>query len=245
MSSSKSSKSWSFPLLHRCLAIFVTKVPLTRNSGFTLIEVMIVLSIVAIAAGLFLSRIDNTNNQFKSAVREIGTLSRNIRYHAKLNNVTYRLVINMHSGEDSEITHEYWVEKGSGPVLLSEGSSHSVYDERKARESQEASGEEDEEESKDEKPSPPSEFAIAPLLTPKKKTLPGGLIFQDVEVASVEDKVTSGTVYIHYFPQGFVDESVIHIKYNKEIQWTIAIHPLTGKTESSSKYIRLKEILDR
>ena len=206
----------------------------SKDFGFTLIEVMIVLSILAAATAFFLTRIDNTNNQLKESVRQLGVLSRDIRYRARLRNATYRLVIDMHSGESSEEPHEYWVEQGSGPILFTGESSHSPYDREAKSENQ-----------SDKDEGPPPDFAIDKSLTPKKRTLPSGLVFEDVEIASVKDKIAEGTVYIHYLPQGLVDESVIHIKYNDDIRWTIAIHPLTGKAEFSNKYIELKEILDR
>ncbi len=204
-----------------------------REGGMTLIEIMIVLTLVAAASTLLLSRINNRNNQLKDTIRQIGILSRDIRYRAKLKNVTYRLVIDMHTGESSQVPHQYWVEKSSGPTLLSEGSRHTSYEDKGDKEQE------------GDKEAPRSNFEVDRSLTPKKKPLVGGLVFEDVEIASLSEKLTDGVAYIHYFPQGLVDESAIHIKYSEKLRWTLAIHPLTGKAEAVSKYISLKEILDR
>ena len=218
--------------MQRISPLKTSKIKPTQVAGFTLIEIMIVLSIVAGATALLLTRIDNTNNRLKAAVRKIGTLSRDIRYRAKLHNVTYRLVIDMHSGSESEKPHEYWVERGAKYLLSSYN--HSPYEEDK-----------DLDEELDEKQAPPPDFEMDTSLTPKKKTLPRGLIFAGVEVASLTEKITSGTIYIHYLPEGLVDESAIHIKYSEDIQWTLSIHPLTGKVDILNQPMSLKEILER
>ena len=210
---------------------------ISAPSGFTLIEIMIVLSIVATITGLLLGRIDNTNNRLKESVRQIGVLSRDIRHRARLRNVTYRLVIDMHSGLDSEQPHQYWAEQGSGPILISEENRHSPYEESDEKKSAPNS--------QGKAPPKKTDFEMDRSLTPKKKTLPSSLTFEDVELVSLAEKVTNGIVYIHYLPEGFVDESAIHIRYDEDVQWTIAIHPLTGKAHSKTEYISLKEILER
>ena len=45
------------------------------------------------------------------------------------------------------------------------------------------------------------------------------------------DPITTGKAFIHYMPQGLVEESAIHLKSDSGGKWTIAIHPLTGKAE--------------
>ena len=206
---------------------------ISRSAGFSLIEVMIVLFIIASASGFLLNRINKSGYQFKESIRKIGVLSRDIRYRAKLQNVTYRLAINMYSGEESEEPHEYWVERGSGPSLFTDMDNYSPYEE----------GEEEEGDRGKEEKKP--EFQIDTSLTPEKKELLGGLIFEDVEVVSLSEKVSSGIVYIYYLPEGLVDESAIHIKRGEETQWTLTIHPLTGRVESLKEYIRLDDILER
>ena len=211
-----------------------------RESGFTLIEIMIVLAIVVSVTGLLLGRFGNSNNQIKESIRKIGVLSRDIHHRAKLQNVTYRLVIDMHSGEDDEeIPPQYWVERGSSPSLFTNEANHSSYDKR------EGEAETKEDEVDGEEPPPPADFAIETSLTPRKMELLGGLLFEDVEVISLKEKITSGIVYIYYLPEGLVDESAIHLGMGEERHWTLSIHPLTGRVEIATKYISLKEILER
>lgn len=78
--------------------------------------------------------------------------------------------------------------------------------------------------------------------TKKIPELPGGIRFEKVELTRLKNPVTVGRAFIHYLPQGLVDEAAIHIKGGETQAWTIAIHPLTGKAEVISKTVDLKEI---
>ncbi|NJM10261.1 MAG: type II secretion system protein, partial [Bdellovibrionaceae bacterium] len=79
-------------------------------------------------------------------------------------------------------------------------------------------------------------------MTKKLPELPAGIRFEKVELSRLKSPVTEGRAFIHYLPQGLVDEAAIHIKGSGAQAWTIAIHPLTGKAELISKPVALKEL---
>ena len=91
-----------------------------KSRGFTLLEIMIVLAIVAGIVVLAMPYIGNRNSQIKRSLRELTVMSREIHNRSKLQGVVYRLVIDMGnpllSGE-SEPEQSFWVEKSNGKVV--------------------------------------------------------------------------------------------------------------------------------
>lgn len=79
-------------------------------------------------------------------------------------------------------------------------------------------------------------------MTKEPRPIPSGLRFDRVELARLEHPITNGKAYIHYMPEGLVDEANIHIKGEKTQAWTITIHPLTGKAELVEKSLSLKDM---
>src|SRR3712207_3526225 len=96
---------------------------LKGSKGFTLIEVMIVIAIIAGTITLAMPYINNRNAQTKAFVREMTVLSRELHTRAKLNGAAYRLVIELpEPGRSPEDTPpgKYWVEKSNSKVVLTE-----------------------------------------------------------------------------------------------------------------------------
>lgn len=206
----------------------------SRDSGFTLIELMVVLAIIAGVVVLAMPFITNRNSQTKAFLREMTVLSRELHTRAKLNGAAYRLVIDL--GETLDKDREqgeqtYWVERAAGKVVLTED------EESKALERSR--------ETEDEKKKDPRGFEPDTQFFKRPKKIPPGLRFDRIELTRLDKAVTEGKAFIHYLPQGLVDEAAIHIKGAKDQAWTIAVHPLTGKAELITKTVNLKEIRDQ
>ena len=203
--------------------------PLSSQSwGFTLIEILIVLSIIAALAAVVIPRLGGQRNQeIRSTVRKLSTLTRNLHSRAKLFNVSYRLVIDMQDGPDSKEAHSYWVERTSQPVLI-----RSEENEKKKKKA-------------DDEAEDPDGFGLDPQLTRKPIPLPNGMIFSKVEITSKEGEITEGKAYLNFLAQGLADEAAIHIRHGGDLNWTIAIHPLTGHGEVIAKDVSLKDIQDQ
>lgn len=208
---------------------FTRKVNSRASSGFTLLEVLIVTGLLAVLVAVLAPRLGGSkNNEIKAVVRQLAVLSRNIRNHAKIYNATYRLVIEMRQEGDQRIDR-YWVESAPGTVL----------------------GEQEEEEfekaKNEDKNNPrPKTFQVDPRVFDKTVKLPvqlpRGMRFTKVELASAKKPFTEGRVYIYYLPQGFVEESVIQLEYEKNLKWTVAIRPLTGKADVASEHVDLADL---
>lgn len=194
-----------------------------NRRGFTLIEVMIVLALVGALIAYGAPRLFKKQNNVKTVARHFLVLSREIRNKARLSNSTYRLVIDM-----DEKTPKYWVERANGPQTVDIDAMEKEREEGKNKDKKEDA--------------PPPLFQIDKSLTKKEQTLPDGLRFGQVETVNTKSPLTSGTAYIHFFPEGFVEASAIQITDGNKLTWTLVFNPLTGQADIIEKAQSLKDI---
>lgn len=194
--------------------------------GFTLLELMVVIAIIAASVTIVLPRIGNRNNQLRATLRNLTVVSRELHSKAKLFQVTYRLVIDMKEDPSGKTVQQYWVEKGNGPTPIKISADRIEKD-------------------KDGKEVRVSDFKIDTSTTKEPKSLPTGLSFEFVELSRAPEPIKTGRAYIHYLPQGLVEEAAIHLKTDRGQKYTISIHPLTGRAELISNETSLKEIRDQ
>lgn len=203
--------------------------PSVVSKGFTLLELIIVVSLIAVLATIVIPRFDNRNNEIKSVVRKFVVLARDLKARAKLYNATYRIAIHMTEDEQGEPLHEYWVERAAGRVLNS-------YDPKDPPTLP------DEDDDDEESPQSSSPFQPDKKVMKKKLKLPDGLIFESIELGLLDDPVTEGLVYIHYLPVGFSDEAAIHLKHGEDLKWTLIIEPLTGQLDILTEFRSLEDL---
>jgi general secretion pathway protein H len=192
---------------------------MSRQKGFTLLEIVIVIAIVASLMVLGLPRIRKNNTNIKSVVREMAGLCREIRNYARMKNSTYRLVLKVGSNEDA-----YGVEAATGTALAFSEEKQKKFDEL----------------SEDEKPKSAFQAVDKPLKNPK--VLPSGLSFRQVETKVRKTPVTKGTAYVHFSAEGLVEQSVIQITDGKNLTWSLVINPLTGHAQIIERAVELKDI---
>ena len=185
-----------------------------NTKAFTLIEILIVLSIIAAVLALSIPRIQKRENNIRSVARQMSVMAKEIRNHARLTNSTMRLALDLGEKEP-----KYWVEKSAGVEL------------RLAKE----------DEKLDEEKKPKSSFQLFKTLTKKEKDLPPCLFFKSVEVLNYEP-VTEGVGYIYFSPEGFVDFSAIQITDKKKLIWTLVFNPLTGQVDTLTEGKELKDL---
>jgi general secretion pathway protein H len=197
-----------------------------HSKGFSLIEILIVLAIVGVTVALLSSKIGKDNRKIRRDVRVFASQIRDLRNKARMRNSTYRLVINM--PEDIKEKQSYWVES-TGKNFLVE------YNEDVLKKKREALREGEKDSSGFEVDSSVSKDGPQPL--------PDGLLFKSVEIAAQKKEYTSGRIFIHFFPEGRVEEAVIHITdAKKTLNWSLAIHPLTGRVDLIDKEKKLSEL---
>ncbi len=196
-------------------------------------EIMIVTALIAMVMGLAIQRIDNRNNQAKSAVRQLAGLSRDLHNKSRLNGVTYRLVIDMKEGSDSREPHSFWVEQASAAILLRPEQMSLSLAERERQERDRLGSEER---------SPTAGFSPDTSILKQPQVLPPPLIFEGVEVVGMEGLVNSGQAFIYFFPQGLSQEAAIHLRTGPTGRWTMATNPLTGRMDILNQHSPLSEL---
>jgi len=198
------------------------KISNSSESGFTLIEILIVIGIIAFISALALPRLENTNSKMRREVRNLTVLMKRLHHLARLNRQTYRLVIDFPENDQ----HKYWVESTSKKVLFENPNDQkflNLNDEEK------------------QKVFADKGFQIDSSLTKEPRNLPSGIYFESLELAGREEVINSGRAYIHFLPQGMAEESALMIGNKDEINWTILLNPLTGQGEIIDGKASLKE----
>jgi general secretion pathway protein H len=204
----------------------------SHQAGFTMLEIMVVLVIV----GLFITvggrRLVNPGTEMKAQVRRFSTIVKKLRNRARLDNKTYRLVFDLPIDQDKQ--QSYWVEGTSkSALLLSEEQREDLEDDI------------EEVETKDGKKVTPDPQGFVPDSSVVKQapaTLPRGLYFESIEIdGDPIEKVSEGRVYIYFFPQGYVQNSAIHLSNRDSLNWTLVIQGLTGRVGMHSRYRSLEE----
>lgn len=192
----------------------------TCNKGFTLIEILIVLALVAALAIYTVPKL-SSGDQIRAAVRRLTVITKQAQTAARLSGSIHRLVINMPQEKDAE--HTYWVERATQKDLTLAFSN-------------EGDDDKDEDEATTE-----TGFEMDEKTTKKAEELPGNFFFEDIEF-SEKTKVTEGKAYIYFFPQGLVTRAAIHLTNKKAIKWTIILNPLTGVGTVLTEYKSIKDL---
>lgn len=191
----------------------------TSERGFTLFEILIVVSILAGAIAFLVPRTMRTDSGIKKVSRHILVLSRDVRNQARLKNSTYRIVFKMDGDK-----HSYWVEAAAGNQP---GKSQEQLEEESRL-------------AEDVRPTNP--FKKIDKFTKTQFELPKDLYFGQIETLSERAPITTGEVYLNYSPQGLTESAAIQLTDRKDTNWTLVVNPLTGHVTIVNKKVSLKDI---
>jgi general secretion pathway protein H len=191
---------------------------LNSKRGFTLLEVMIVLGILSGLLLLGLPRIQGQKNKIKTVVRQLGSLSREVRNLARMKRMTYRVAFRM------DEKPAYWIESAPGNITIAS----------------EATLEKMEKLDEKERPANPFQKSDRPFKGTRE--LPSGIKFKSIETPSHREPLTTGIAYVYYTPEGLVEKAVIQINNEKDVTWSLILNPLTGQADIVDKAISLKDL---
>lgn len=230
----------------------------TSQRGFTLIEIMISVFIFAMMVSIAVPTINNlTDAKMKSAAQK---LSGNLKYlydRAILERIYIRLIIDLD-------TDTYWTESTKDPFFLQqkpqsvEEGAVVIEDEEDEEEDELARNFEESaffdteigsEEMKwggwaafaEKYKKRKAVFGTYRTELAKKTQLPSQIQFYQIDTPAVEEPVKAGQIYIHFFPNGFVEKSSIWLAKKSELEdedlgpedydiYSILVKPLTGRS---------------
>lgn len=229
-----------------------------RSSGFTLVEVMIVLVVIAAIAFLGMNAIRGT---FKAKSRELSwRLTSTVKYlfnSAITDNKTVRIVFDIDNGQ-------YWAESTSDKFLME---NRAKADEKRLEKRLGGEVKGEKEKGKEEEAEPVAEKkdtgsaengeeapTEAPQVEPieatfgaledvvfEAKPIPAGVFIKDVWTSHDNGPVESGRAYIYFFASGYAEPSIINFRDEAdEKHISIKIDPFTGGVGLSQEYRKLE-----
>ena len=218
------------------------------QKGFTIFELLVTITILALAMGVVVSQMGKTLDwELKSASRKLSSTIGYLYNYSVSENKTLRLVINFEE-------QSYWVESTPDPFALipeSEASEELREEKESSKEKpKEKTGDEEKVEEGEEEAAEAVEtiqeqkavFGMTETFLVKKSGLPSGVFFKDVFAEHQIDKLSAGTTYIYFFPRGYVERAVITLR-NKEDEkhYSLIINSLSGRVRVEPEYVDYQE----
>jgi len=164
-----------------------------RSSGFTLLELSLVLFIIGLLVTVLVPRLGGLDRaRLETSAQRLAALVRYLNGEAAFRGHVYRIRYDLDQ-------HRYGVQ-----ILTPSGETKTfVADE-------------------------------APLSLPVQ--LPKNIFFADIRVPRV-GLVNTGQVFTHFYPQGYTDPTVIHLRDQRSRMMTVLVPPITGEATVYEGYV--------
>lgn len=165
----------------------------SRSSGFTLLELSLVLFIIGLLVTVLVPRLGGLEHaRLDASAKRLAALVRYLHGEAAFRGQTYRIQYDLDQ-------HRYGVQV----LTPSQATKTFVADE-----------------------SPLSQTV----------QLPTNVTFADIRVPSV-GRVRAGQVFTHFYPQGYTDPTVVHLRDQQSRTMTVIIPPITGEAAVYEGYV--------
>lgn len=203
--------------------------PRSKNSdGFSLVELLIVVALIGLIGILVVPGIGNVFKvSMNSATREIAGKVKETYNATMMSKKVHRIVFDLKE-------QVFWVETGPANLLMETEESR-----EKAKRAEKLGSIKAEEELQKKE----SLFSQAKLITRKKISLPRGVEIEDIATEQSPEPIKEGRALVHIFPNGIIEQTIIHLKDNSNHKSTLVIQPLVGKTKVYERYITKEEAL--
>lgn len=191
----------------------------------TLLEIMVTLAVIGLVLGITISQVgDSFDSRARQVTRELSSTIRYLYNKAASENLTMRIVFDLDPDKQS-----YWVEATTERFQVET-------EEDRERSLKKA----DSEVTLVQKAEAKFGSVDSHLLKPVK--LPGGVFFKDIFTEHDAGPVTTGMAYIHIFPSGYVERSIINIRNEDDSEKrAVEVNPMTGTTRTFDDYRELKK----
>jgi general secretion pathway protein H len=216
------------------------------HSGFTLIEILVVLAIVGILAGLSIRGLRSlARSDLRANVSHLGGAIRYLFDRASTTGKYHRLVIDVDQGK-------YWAEVSDDQFYLprepeTEASQKKLaeleakLDEKEAQRKELAEAAGDIDMSKvlpmDFRPKR-ARFGAFKETALKPVTMKNTLVM-DVFTPRMADPITKGRAYIYFFPLGQTEPAIVHLSDpSEETIYSLVVHPVTGRVRIVNSYVQ-------
>lgn len=175
----------------RCSPSRPPRIP-SQESGFTLIELGLVLLIIGVVLALTIPRFqDRSHAELLSQARRMAVTFRFLRQEAILDGRTYRL------NYDLDQQRYFVTQAQNGPGQAA--------------------------------------FVPAEGILSHGVTLPAPVAISDVSLPLIAGKLHEGVAYTHFYPDGYVDLTVVHMDNGQEA-YTLRVDPLSGRVYVTAGY---------
>jgi general secretion pathway protein H len=183
--------------------------------GLTLIEIVVVMGVLVLMIGIAVSSLSNlSSTQLRTQTNRLAAALR----HTYSRSVSHGLYMRMVLDIDSD---SYWVEASPEPMFLAK------------RKRQEGEPEGFDEKLDDDDPASQAKRSSRPKFTEDevipKITMERGIGLAGVMSTGQDGVFESGKAYIHFFPNGFAEPTLIYVTDGDESFLTLELSPLTGK----------------
>jgi hypothetical protein len=68
---------------------------------------------------------------------------------------------------------------------------------------------------------------------------------EEVIREQAKEPIKEGTVYVHFFPHGMIEQTVIYLEDNSDHKSTLWVQPLVGRSTVYDRYVNYEEILKK
>lgn len=199
-----------------------------RSQGFTLIEMMVVMGIIALMGAMIMPSVSSYFSlSLNSATRDLATTTKEAFNSTVVTGKVHRLVYDLKE-------NSFWVESGP-PGTLMDTKESKEKEERKRRFGSQLS----------DKQAPQSEFKMEPSVTRRAVKLPRSVIYEDVVTQYSSEPQIEGRAYTHFFPHGLTEQTIIHLKDSSNHHASLVISPIIGTTDVYDRYINAMEVFEK
>ncbi len=195
-------------------------------SGLTLIEIMVVLTIIGVIIAYSAQRLTTPQKKINASTRKIIVLSKQLHNMSRLKKTTYRIAFTLEE-DPEEKGFAFWVESASQSILLK-----TIKQQEEEEQKQKWKSGDNEQE---------SPFQMDESLL-KKQFLPEPYFFSAVQTSARPEGYNTAIGYVHFFPHGLIEQAVVKLSDDNRLNWSLIFHPLTGRVDLVKENFDYKDL---